>query len=223
MKSVSTKVSALALLLAITIIGGGAVSAQQNMDREEFLNSLTDDQQAVLEEAKELRETGDHESAKALIEAAGIELPERKGFKARVNNFFQNLSEEDQAVVEQARELREAGNHDEAKSLLEEAGIQPPHRSQKGERGEGNSEQREAVKAAIQAGDFAAFQEVAGETRFGGQITEENFGTLGQIHELREAGDREGARALAEEMGLERPQAKRFFRGNGDCAHNQEA
>lgn len=61
-------------------------------------------------------------------------------------------------------------------------------------------------------------------------ITADNFDQFKQIHELREAGDHEGAKALAEELGLERQGHKKGMmkhRGemrdtNGDGVCNKD-
>ncbi len=52
--------------------------------------------------------------------------------------FFENLTPEQKAVAEQARELHQAGNHEEARALMEASDIElpAPHFGQKGERGE---------------------------------------------------------------------------------------
>lgn len=75
---------------------------------------------------------------------------------------------------------------------------------------------RQAVEAAIDAGDYAAWK-AAMDNKLKGQsaedvITEENFPTFVKMHEAKESGDLETAKALAEELGLD---GIGFGRGSG--------
>ena len=116
---------------------------------------------------------------------------------ASQDGVFENLTEEQKAAMEQVRELKEEGNHEEARAIAEEAGL--PHKHGR------HHQDREAVKEAIENNDYEAFLEVTKDHPFAEDITEEKFTVLVEIHELREAGDFEAARALAEEAGLKHP------------------
>lgn len=72
------------------------------------------------------------------------------------------------------------------------------------EHGERHSdEHREEIHEAIEEGDYATFVSLVGEdAKILGVINANNFTQLQELHQLREAGDREGAKALAEELGL---------------------
>jgi hypothetical protein len=69
---------------------------------------------------------------------------------------FANLTTEQKAVMEQARTLFESGKRDEAKTLLDNAGIKMPERGGKGMHGN-----MQAVDDAIVAGDYTAFKTAA--------------------------------------------------------------
>lgn len=58
---------------------------------------------------------------------------------------------------------------------------------------------REAAEAAIAAGDFAAWQEVAQNSPWADQINADNFAKFAEAHNLKGQG-----RAIMEELGIER-------------------
>jgi hypothetical protein len=70
------------------------------------------------------------------------------------------------------------------------------------ERQENRQEQRDQMDEIFANKDFAAWQELMADKPFKSEMTEENFEKIIQIHELKQAGDEEGAKALAEELGL---------------------
>jgi len=92
-----------------------------------------------------------------------------------------------------------------------------------GERPEFDSERRaqmqehkEAMKEVLEAGDYNAFVELVGDKKLGETITADNFDQFVEMHNLKEAGDREGAKAIADELGLKhRPGQKKFLRHAG--------
>lgn len=133
---------------------------------------LTDAQKAALEQAKTLRESGDSEGAKAVLEAAGVPMPPF-GPHDHDDENRPELTDEQKAVLEQAKALRDSGDEAGAKALLEQAGIQPP---QHGPRG-------------------MMFQ----------NLTDEQKAALDQARSLHEAGDDEGAKAVLEAAGIQFP------------------
>ena len=94
----------------------------------------------------------------------------------------------------------------------------------------GNAENRDAVRAAVEAGDYDAWKSL-----MSAQITEENFNKMTERHRLmielreaREAGDDEAVDALMEEMkelmpegpmGLGKGFGKGFNKGMGRGNH----
>lgn len=77
-------------------------------------------------------------------------------------------------------------------------------------------ERHAAVRAALEAGDFDAWQEAMGERGPVKLITEENFDEFVEMHEALEAGDSARADALRAELGLpERPQHSMHGAGRG--------
>ena len=78
-------------------------------------------------------------------------------------------------------------------------------------------ETKQAIHEAITNSDYEAFAEIASETPFAESISEETFAKLVEAHALREAGDKEGARAIMEELGIKKIGHKAHFRGDGSA------
>lgn len=78
-----------------------------------------------LVEAERLRQSGDKEGAKKIMDELGFTHPGKGG---RGKRMMDNLTDVQKAALEQARPLFAAGKHDEAKALLRAAGITPPTR-----------------------------------------------------------------------------------------------
>lgn len=140
---------ALALMM---LLSAGTALAASPLSAD--MLGLTDDQFEALQEARELRKSGDHEGARELIEEADINLEElkeavkerreearahREEVRAAVDAgdydafvdavgdgpFADKItSEEDFDMLIEARELREAGDHEGAREILDELGIE---------------------------------------------------------------------------------------------------
>jgi len=109
--------------------------------------------------------------------------------------IFSNLTTEQQETVQQARELRAEGNIEEARELIGE--VRDEVRADR-------FAHREAVKEAIENNDYNAFQNLVTGARFGVDVTEGVFAKMVEAHELRQAGDIEGARSIMKELGIEK-------------------
>lgn len=172
----SNKATLIAAALIITgataIFGTYADEVETPTDQPQkgFHQELTEEQKAVLEEAKELFESGDKEGAKALLQDAGIKRPRAHHRKAK---FIESLTEEQRAALEEAKALREAGDKEGAKAIIEAAGIEFPKKHRR-----------------------AKFME---------SLTEQQQEVMKEARELFQAGDKEGAKALLEEAGIEVP------------------
>jgi len=80
-----------------------------------------------------------------------------------------------------------------------------------------DSEQHEAVEAALEDGDYEAWAVLMdGRGRVADVVTEDSFDTFVAMHEAMEDGDVEEAQELREELGLRgRPQDGSGHRGGG--------
>lgn len=123
--------------------------------------------------------------------------------------FSEHATEE---VFEQlffAAEYRYAGDHDAARetmqNLLADLGIERPE----GDRSERERGPSSEVREALQNGDYTAWEVAvtSAEGPFAEHATEDVFNTLVAAHDLREAGDKDGAKelmqALATDLGIE--------------------
>jgi hypothetical protein len=115
-----------------------------------------------------------------------------------------NLTDEQTTALEEAAAIREAA-HEEAAQVLEDAGIDETkmreiHTAMR----EAHQESFAAVKTAIENNDYTAFTAAVADSPMAEAIdSETDFTKLVEAHELREAGDHDGARAIMEELGLE--------------------
>lgn len=137
-----------------------------------------------------------------------------------------DLSQAEISALEEAQEIRQTA-HEEAQAVLENAGIDEERMSEIREAMHENREaNREAVKAALESGDYDDFVAAIAGTPLADAITSEaDFEKFQEAHELREAGDREGAQEIMSELGIERPegQGKGGFGGPGHRGDRQSA
>jgi len=113
------------------------------------------------------------------------------------------LSEEQVIAIQEAQELKTIGNVGAAKQTLEAAGItEETMRHIK----EVAKEAKQAVKDAVEAGDYEAFQVAIVDSPLENLITTEaDFLQFVEAHQLRQAGQKETATALLADLGVERP------------------
>lgn len=131
-----------------------------------------------------------------------------------------NLSDTEVAAFEEARSIHEMAR-EEAQSVLENAGIDETRMSDiREEMREHREAEREAVRTALESGNYDAFMAAISGTPLADVIdSEADFNIFVEAHELREAGDHEGAQELLSGLGLERPEGgMRGHRGFGPKA-----
>jgi len=108
------------------------------------------------------------------------------------------------AAFEQAHELRESGDKDAARDILMNAGVDMD--TMHGVRDalkEHRAQMHEAVEEALESGDYDAFLEAVQDSPMEGKVdSPEEFDLFMEAHELRESGDKEGAREIMEDLGL---------------------
>lgn len=115
------------------------------------------------------------------------------------------VSEVEVAALEQAQEIRETAR-EEAKQVLENAGIDEARmREIHSAMHDARKENRAAIKAAVEANDFAAFIAATADRPFAENVdTEAEFTQLVEAHNLRESGNIDAAQAIMAELGFER-------------------
>ena len=126
-----------------------------------------------------------------------------------------NLTSSQVETLESVHELKGSEDFDREtiKEMIEDAGIDTEalHEAKH----ELRDERRAELEAIFESGDYDAFVALSADRENAPEITESQFEVMVQAHELREAGDREGAREVLEEVGIDRPErpGKRGHRG----------
>lgn len=116
----------LALALASGVQAASTASEAKPDMLVRFQNiELTDAQKEAVKQAQAL-----HEQAREILEKAG--LPAHPFAHGRPFMKKLDLTDEQKAVLEQAMKLRKEGKQDEAKALLEQAGIPVPEKGMRG-------------------------------------------------------------------------------------------
>ncbi len=175
MKNISKKV--IVGVIGLTALGSMATSAYA-FERP----NLTDEQKTGLEQIRELRSQGDIDGAKALAESLGLrQIGGMKGFrggdkqnheeieKALENSdfasfkeltkdapFADKLTEDMFSKLQEAHTLRQAGKFEEAKTIMQDLGINPPMGHGEFQRQQLTDEQKSAFEKAhalIKSGD----------------------------------------------------------------------
>ena len=127
------------------------------------------------------------------------------------------LSEEDREIIHELREeiheFVEAGDIDSTRDLISESDLGDEAKGHVQEQLD-RREHRQAIKEALENDDYDAFVDVTSDAPFADQVDEDFFEALQEAHELREAGDYEGARGVLEEAGIDLPHHKKH-RGKG--------
>ncbi len=116
-----------------------------------------------------------------------------------------DLTDEQKEAVIEAHELRQAGDFESARSILEKAGVKDRVLGNGMGRNGVMHEKREAIREAVEANDYDAYVEATKDTLFAETVTKDMFSTIVKAHELREDGKFAEAEALLDKAGIERP------------------
>ena len=113
----------------------------------------------------------------------------------------EKITEDNFVRFVQAHQLRE-----QARQIEEDLGITDI--GGRGGRGEGmcpNSQNHQAIMAALDSGNYQAWKEAVGDSPLAEKITEDNFGRFVQAHQLRQSGQFDEARQIEESLGIDFP------------------
>jgi len=131
------------------------------------------------------------------------------------------LTDSEIAAFEEAKELRESGDKEGARDLLVEAGISEEtlikvHDAMH----KWHEEHRGSVMDAVEAEDYEAFKRAIADTPLADIITSESdFEKFAEAHTLIEEGDKEAAKEIFDDLGMEKPKGPKFgSRGWGERA-----
>lgn len=123
------------------------------------------------------------------------------------------LSNEQISAFEEAKELREAGDKDAARDVLVAAGIDEETMQKIREAmREAHDEYRVAIRTAVENNDYEAFLVAIDGSPLAEIIdTEAEFASFVEAHELMEGGDRESAKEIMDDLGIQRLEGKGHF------------
>lgn len=114
------------------------------------------------------------------------------------------LNEEQIAAFEEAKELRQSGDHEGARDVLLAANIDEEVMDQLREAmKEYKRDHSIAIQAAIEAGDYDSFRAAIADSPLSDIIdTEAEFRRFVEAHALIESGDKDEAKEIFNELGL---------------------
>jgi len=142
-------------------------------------------------------------NSKSLLIAIAAFAVTATGAQAYVGNKTltrAGLTAEQITALDEARSLRAEGEVEKARNVLVEAGVDEEALAAIREAAR---EAREAMHAAVDAGDFAAFREAVVDTPLADVITTEaDFELFREAHELRAAGNHDEAHEIMRELGV---------------------
>jgi len=124
------------------------------------------------------------------------------------------LNDDQISAFEQAHELRKDGEREAARDIIADAGIDTDtlHEVREAMK-EHRESMRTAVDQAVEGSDYNAFLEAIEGSPLVDIITsEDDFELFVEAHGLREAGDKEAAREIMEDLGFE---GKMHGKGHG--------
>ncbi len=122
------------------------------------------------------------------------------------------------------KEVRASGDKEAVASTLKEFGIDMPSKEVMEKKMAERKTQMEAVKAAIDAGDYTAYQAAVAGTVMADKVDSATFETLVKAHDLRAEGDTAGAVALVKGLGMDvmhKEFTKKFVRQNLEAADKE--
>ena len=189
-----------AAAISIAVTAGLAVvtNAAPDAEEREYFNQSERSNRRYLNRGKHNREN--FEAIKEAIAtndySTWFELmsdhPKAEDFINEVN--FTKLVE--------AYRLKESGDIEGAKVIMEELGLKRPGGERKGDR-KHRRERRPEIREAIQAGNYDAWAELMSDhPRADEFVSQETFDLLQQALELMEAGDKDAAKEIFEQLGL---------------------
>jgi len=131
------------------------------------------------------------------------------------------LSNTQISAFEEAHELRKDGDREAAREVIVDAGIdQETLESVREAMKEHREETRTAIKEAVDNEDYNAFVDAADGSPLADIITsEDDFEQFVEAHELREAGDKEAAKEILEDLGFEGKMHMKGHGGNDEGRH----
>lgn len=171
--------------LLITTAGVSAIAGATDNDVSSRLTAYPERAEKFQEHRDEMKQSLNNKDYDAWKSLLADKVSEDKLTEENFNNHLQ------------MHELMLSGDFEGAKALAEELGF--PMRKMKSRDKMFNSE----IKQALENGDYDTWSELTADQPIAEIITADNFDQLVKLHQLKQAGDIEEAKALAEELGLD--------------------
>lgn len=191
----------LGVTAATIVVAGGtaaAFAADEDGWKPPFFN------QEKIEEIKGALENGDYDTWSSVM---------NEQIDTMVEQAKSNVTEDTFSSLQEVHQLLEEGKVDEARELakqLHEDGLGPMFLGGKGKFGGHGpgAEHREEMKAVLESGDYEQWAQLM-EDRPGDHvddmINEDTFNKMIEAHTLMQEGDKDGARAIMDELGIGGP------------------
>ncbi len=106
----------------------------------------------------------------------------------------------------EALTLAKNGDKEAAKKIFDELGLKRPKHRPDQRPDKPSKEKRQAIKKALEAGDYEAWLKAVGEdSPITKKINADNFDRFVEAYNLFKSGDKEGAAKIFKELGVKRP------------------
>lgn len=178
---------AVAAIAVTTALVAGATWAADSFGKNGGQEKFAEKHQ----EMKQIMENNDYQAWK--------EMAERQGMDADM------INEDNFEKMVMAHKMMQEGRGDEAREMLEEAGLKPPMMGRKMKKPMYSKEERQKIMDALDNNDYQAWREaMAEDSKALEVINEDNFPRLVEAHNLMKEGKSkmEEARKIKEELGL---------------------
>jgi DNA-binding MarR family transcriptional regulator len=200
--------SVIAIIGAVAITNVAATALASNGEEDEFQKpmnrpAINQERMQHMEEMKAVVESGNYEAFQALIAEIGRTPP-----------MLENINADNFHLLGELHQAKQDGDFDRVKELAEELGIERPnmgqHKGQFKKRMQNiDPEKREAVRAAVESGDYDAWYALITEDGRTPPILEnvnaDNFHLLMDLHQAKQDKNMERAKELADELGFKKP------------------
>jgi len=203
-----TNVASSALANTGEKVNEGDAPRMQQMHKPPMDSEKMEEMKQHREEVRAAVESGDYNAWYALMSE-----------HERASDILEKINADNFYLLEEMHQAMQDGNHEEAKAIADELGLKRPMKGRMGknidpEKAEEIKQHREEVKAAVESRDYDAWYALMSEHERAGDILEkinaDNFYLLGEMHQKMQEEDPEGAKAIADELGLERPMKGKF-------------
>lgn len=176
----------LAVVATLAVVNVAAASEADQAPQGEAIGQ----QRGQLEEVRQAVENNDYD--------AWVELTKDH---PRAAEMFESINADNFYLLNEMHQARQDGDMEKAKEIAEELGIKLGPIGRKINERRMQHQMREEVKTALENRDYNAWHEAMMPPIFQ-HVNEENFNTFADMHDAIQAGDKDKAEELREQLGL---------------------